>query len=130
MVIITDTFRASFNAKQKENESLQDYTRRFKTSKDILESHLGGPILLEKFVATMDGYDANKEDSVVLCSRKVPEQLFAYIYLEIFDRSKYSTILRGLNEQKSLANDQYPKKFTETNNVLSNHHFDNNRCCQ
>ena len=51
MAIIMDAFRASFNAKQKENESLQDFTRRFKTSKDILESHLGGPIQLEKYVA-------------------------------------------------------------------------------
>eukprot|EP00957_Ditylum_brightwellii_P208487 15357692-Ditylum_brightwellii.AAC.1 len=125
-----DAFRASFNAKQKENESLQDYTRMFKTSKDILESHLGDPILLEKFVATMDGYDAKNEDSVVLYSRKVSEQLFAYIYLENSDQLKYGTILKGLNKQKSLGNDQYLKSITETNNVLSNHHFDNKEHCQ
>eukprot|EP00957_Ditylum_brightwellii_P100112 7629669-Ditylum_brightwellii.AAC.1 len=70
MVIIMDAFRTSFNTKQKENESLQDCTRRFKTSKDILESHLQGQILLEMFVATTGGYDANNKDSVVLCSRK------------------------------------------------------------
>eukprot|EP00957_Ditylum_brightwellii_P192299 14638893-Ditylum_brightwellii.AAC.1 len=125
-----DVFRASFNAKQKENENLQDYTRRFKTSKGILESHLSGSVLLEKFVATMGGYDANNKDSVVLCTRKASEQLFAYIYLEISDQSKYGMILKGLNKQKSLGNDQYPKTITATNNVLSNHHFDNNRRCQ
>eukprot|EP00957_Ditylum_brightwellii_P119262 9098362-Ditylum_brightwellii.AAC.1 len=68
-----DAFRAYYHAKQKENESLQDFTRRFKISKDILESHIGGPILLEKFVDTMDGYDANDGDSVVLCLRKASE---------------------------------------------------------
>ena len=48
MSIISDAFRAVFNTKQKEHESLQDYTRRFKTAREILESHLGGPIVLSK----------------------------------------------------------------------------------
>ena len=36
MSIISDAFRALFNVQQKENESLQDYTRRFKTAREIL----------------------------------------------------------------------------------------------
>ena len=32
--------------------------------------------------------------------------------------------MKGLNEQKSLGNDQYPKTTTESNNMLSNHCFD------
>jgi hypothetical protein len=39
MSIISDAFRAIFNVNQKEGESLQDYTRRFKTAREILESH-------------------------------------------------------------------------------------------
>ena len=35
MSIILDAFRAVWTAKQKEGESLQDYTRRFKTSTEI-----------------------------------------------------------------------------------------------
>jgi hypothetical protein len=46
MSIILDAFRSVFTAKQKEGESLQDYTRQFKTLTEILESHLGGPIIL------------------------------------------------------------------------------------
>jgi hypothetical protein len=57
MSIITDEFRSLFANKQKEGESLQDYTRRFKTSTEILESHLGGPVILEKYVRTMENYD-------------------------------------------------------------------------
>eukprot|EP00957_Ditylum_brightwellii_P103965 7921445-Ditylum_brightwellii.AAC.1 len=74
----------------------------------------------------MDGYDANNKDSAVLCLRKASEQLFAYIYLENSDQSKYGMILKGLNKQKSFVNDQYPKTITETNNVLSNHCVNNN----
>ena len=58
MSIISDAFRSLFMSKQKDSESLQDYTRCFKTSTDILESHLGGPMILEKYVRTMTGYDA------------------------------------------------------------------------
>jgi hypothetical protein len=59
MSIITDAFRSLFANKQKEGASLQDYTRRFKTSTGILESHLGGPVILEKYVLTMENYDGN-----------------------------------------------------------------------
>ena len=54
MSIISDSFRAVWTAKQKEGENLQDYTRRFKTTTEILESHLGGPVILSKYVKTMD----------------------------------------------------------------------------
>jgi hypothetical protein len=59
MLIITDAFRSLFANKQKEGESLQDYTRRFKMSTEILESHLGGPVILGKYVRTMENYDEN-----------------------------------------------------------------------
>ena len=38
-----------FNCRQKEKESLQDYTRRFKTAKEVLETHIGGPVQLDKY---------------------------------------------------------------------------------
>jgi hypothetical protein len=43
---------------QKENETLSDYTKRFKVSQDVMESHIGGPIVLTKFVKQMTDYDA------------------------------------------------------------------------
>ena len=53
MVIITDSIRSFMNAKQKDNESLHNYTRRFKTCRDIMESQLGGPIVLKKYIQTL-----------------------------------------------------------------------------
>ena len=41
MSIISDSFRALFNAKQAKGENLTAYTRKFKAAKDILSSHLG-----------------------------------------------------------------------------------------
>jgi hypothetical protein len=51
-------------------------------------------------------------------------QFFEYLYLDNSDKSKYGSILPGLNMQQSLENNQYPKSITESNNVLSNHWFD------
>ena len=124
MSIITDSFRAVFTAKQRDGESLQDYTRRFKTSTEILESHLGGPIILEKYVKTLDKYDATNIAKTGEMIKRASEQLFAFLYLENSDQDKYGSILRNLNSQKSLGNDQYPRTIVETNNVLSNHKFD------
>ena len=58
-------------------------------------------------------------------NKSMAEQLFVFAYLEKSDQYKYGSILKSLNEQKSLGNDQYPKIISETNNVLSNHRFDN-----
>jgi hypothetical protein len=58
MSIISDALRALLSTRKREGENLQAYTRRFKTSKEILESHVGAPIVLKKFVKTMPGYVA------------------------------------------------------------------------
>ena len=124
MSIVSDAFRATFNTRQRENESLQDYTRRFKTSKEILESHVGGPVTISKFIKSMQGYDPNDVDIVEEMTKKAHEQLFSYVYLENADPKKYGSIMKNLNSQKSLGNDQYPKTLIEATNVLSNHRFD------
>jgi hypothetical protein len=109
---------------QKENESLQDYTRRFKTTREILESHLGGPLILTKFVKTMKDYDPLDSKPTEDCIKRASKQLFAFLYLENLDQAKYGSLLKGLNSQKSLGHDQYPRLLSESNNVLSNHRFD------
>ena len=57
MSIILDAMRTLLFTKQKEGESLQDYTKRFRVARDVLKSHMGGPIILTKFVEAMDGYN-------------------------------------------------------------------------
>ena len=127
MSIISDSFRAIFSVRQKEAENLQDYTRRFKTAREILESHLGGQIVLSKYVRTMPTYDENNVYETTKLMETASEQLFAFLYLENADQSKYGLLLRGLNSQKSLGHDQYPRTLNESNSVLSNHNFDENK---
>jgi hypothetical protein len=124
MSIISDAFRAVFSVQQKESESLQDYTRRFKTAREILESHLGGQIILPKYVRTMPTYAEHDSEETAKLIDTASEQLFAFLYLENADQVKYGSLLKGLNSQKSLGHDQYPRTLSESNNVLSNHNLD------
>jgi hypothetical protein len=112
MLIVMDALRAVATTKQKEGESLQDFTKRFKVAKDVLETHLGSPIILTKFITILNGYVSESEKSS------------AYAYLEQCDKRKYGTMLNGSSTQYSLGNDQYPKSIAKATNVLSNHKFD------
>lgn len=124
MSIVLDAMRTLMGTKQKEGESLQDYTKRFRVARDVLKSHVGGPIVLTKIVEAMDGYeDADSEKRSKMCEQAF-NQFLAFLYLDNADKAKYGSILTGLNTQQSLGNDQYPKTITESNNVLSNHKFD------
>jgi hypothetical protein len=131
-----DAFRAFATTKQKEGESLQDFTKRFKVAKDVLENHLGSPIILTKFIAKMNGYVSESEKNYPELANTAFEQYAAYVYLEQSDKRKYGTILSGLSTQYSLGNDQYPRSIAKATNVLSNHKFDatynnnNNRSSQ
>lgn len=49
------------NYKQEKEERLQDYTKRFKVSKEILGSHLDRPINIEKVIANHPDYDEVNE---------------------------------------------------------------------
>ena len=127
--IILDSMITLLTTKQKEGENLQDYTKRFWISKELCESHIGGPIVLFKTLVDNKAYKVEATDQMEHeKNRKLQEQAFeqllAYTYLKHADQSKYGSIIEGLVTQKSLKNDQYPKTITEANNVLSNHRFD------
>ena len=64
MSIILDAFKAFIHCKQREKEGLQEYTRRFKTAREIMNSHLGECIILQKFIESMTDYDSKDEDLV------------------------------------------------------------------
>lgn len=125
MSIILVAMRTLMSTKQKEGESLQDYTKsRFQVARDVLKSHICGPIILTKIVEATPEYgevDSEKRENL---REQVYNQFLAYLYLDNADKVKYGSILARLNNQQSLGNDRYPKGITEPNNVLSNHKFD------
>jgi hypothetical protein len=124
MSIILDSIKTMIETKQKETESLSDFTRRFKVSRDVMESHIGGPLILTKFVEQMTDYDVNNDTVVKKCKERAFAQFMSLLFLENSDQSKYGSLLKGLNAQQSLGNNQYPTTITKASEVLSEHPFD------
>ena len=135
MSIISYALKSLVSTRRKENENLQDYTRRFRTSKEIFEPYVGCPIILKKYVLTMDEYkkaekEASKNHNKInfyneKWIRMASDRKYVFLYLENPDPQKYGNILKSLSQQKSLGNNQYPKNITDANCILSNHRFDN-----
>jgi hypothetical protein len=73
----------------------------------------------------MDGFNEDDEKIKANYISSAFNQLLAFTYLDNSDKSKYGTLMSGLQTQQSLKNGQYPKTITEATNVLSNHRHDN-----
>ena len=61
ILTIIDALKAFVNMKQKEDEGLIDYLKRFKTARDVFVSHLGGPLILTKMVEMQKDYKPVKD---------------------------------------------------------------------
>jgi len=48
MTTIADSICNMLNIQQREEENLSDFTTKFKSSKDLMESQIEGPIILKK----------------------------------------------------------------------------------
>ena len=130
MLVILDGFTTFFGTRQKDQESLQDYTRIFKTSYKVLQLLIRSLIRIHKFVKNFNGfkYDLDKQDQLPTneqLTKQASEQLASFVYLQNAGQSKYGSILQFLNNQKSLNNNQQPITMLEAANVLSNHWYKN-----
>ena len=93
MVIITDSIRAFLSTKQNDSEAIQDYTRRFKISKEIMESHIGGPIILSKYIELTEEF----KDDVQSHQNDVENGVIASQYpnhfeKEIFEKGSFKIL--------------------------------------
>ena len=77
MSMILDAMKTLLNTKQKEGETLQNYTKRSRIAREVLESHIGGPIILTKIVKTIQGYvDLPTQDVEAEKNCKYEENVF------------------------------------------------------
>jgi len=125
MSIVSEAYKTMLNMKQAEDEHVSDYTRWFKMAREVLESHLGGELLIPKITTKMSGLDINDKAKCDELTRQTAEAFFAYLYLENADQGRFGSILKGLHAQKALQNEQYLKTVSVAVQVLSNHKWDN-----
>jgi hypothetical protein len=125
MSIILSALKTLINLRQRDQESLTDYTRIFKAARDLLVTQLGGPIILTRYVESMEGMNKNDKEEMRKCQEMVFEQFLAYTYLDNCDKAKYDSLMNNLKQQQSLKHDQNPKTIADASNVLKSHKFDN-----
>lgn len=92
-LIVLDAITTLLNTKQHDNESLQDYTKRFRVARDVLEAQFGGPLAAYKYVEQETDYDPDDPDIVDQCRKTVSEEFLAVLYLKNADQKKYGSIL-------------------------------------
>ena len=87
MSIISDALKSFVSTRQKDNENLQDYSRRFRTSKEIFESHVGCLINLKKYILTMDEYKWLKKKQVTITAKLISTMKNGYVWhLTVYTR--------------------------------------------
>ncbi len=122
--IVLHALNNLMTCKQQHGESLQDYTSRFKSFRDVMISQMGGPLVVTKLVEAQPGYMSADPAKLKEAQGKAQKEFLAHMYLHNADHTKYGTLLTLLGTQYSLGNDQYPKTLTEATAVLSTHEFD------
>ena len=125
MSIISELLCTLLETKQKDEENLQEYAHQFETAEEIFCLHMGGPFLIPNLVQKEADFDEFGDVEVnQQCMNDVYERFLAFIFMQQSDHDKYGTLLKTLNAQHSLHNNQYPKTVSEASNVLSNHKHD------
>ncbi len=112
--------------KQRDNESVGDFVKRFKQYRDVVKAHWGDSLahqLIKNSPEYSDETDTDKQQDMVDNSF---DQAMAYLLLLRSDHSKYGSMLSSLQEQFSRGTDQYPKTLESAYDQLYNHKFDNN----
>ena len=88
MSIILDAMRTVLGTKQNGSENLQDCTKRFCVARDVLKSHIGGPIIMTTIVEALPGYNKTNKDMCSKQQKQVCNQFLAYLYLDNADKSQ------------------------------------------
>ena len=123
---LTEALMRTLNIKQLEHESLIDYMKRFKQSRDVLKSHVGGDIL-NKFVENLPEYRHGTMSEQREMKMDAFGRWMAYMMIRNSDQAKYGSLLNGMVSQFSVNNNQYPVDIRQATDILSNHKHDSHR---
>ena len=126
MEIIDDALINFLLTKQKD-EPLYEYVRRFKTAKEVVESHLGGPIEFSKYIKNNKKYDEDDKTIINELRDEAWEEFAAYKLLKNANPQKYGQVIRHLKDRKSIGKDEFPKTLTLAINTLSTQNYEKER---
>ena len=120
MEIIDNLLTHFLLTKQKDKE-LHEYTKIFKSSKEVLKSHLGGPIKLTKLVSSMSMYDSTNDEKNSDLYSEAWERFWAYKYLKNANHGKNGDVLKHLRKREDIGKKEFPKTIVESVNTLNSY---------
>ena len=120
MEIIDNALIHSLLLKQKD-DPLQEYVKKFKMAKEVVELHLGGPIILSKYMKTLKDYDEKDNKKITELKEKSWEKFCAYKFLKNANNQKYGTVIEHLRESISIGMEEFLDTLTKAINTLSTH---------
>ena len=115
---LTEALMRTLNIKQLEQESLIDYMKRFKQSRDVLKSHIGGDIL-NKFVKNLPEYRQSTMSGQQEMKSEAFGRWMAYMMIRNSDQANYGSLLNGMVSQFSMNNNQYPVDIRQAMDILT-----------
>ena len=80
MPIISDALKSLVSTKQKDNENLQDCTRRFRKGEEIFKPHVGCPIIPKKYILTMDEYEKVEKKQARITPKSISTMKNGYLW--------------------------------------------------
>ena len=71
--------------KQKEGETVIDYSKQFEAAQDVMLNHLGGNLVLTKMIEEHANYVSPTDPSSPLIAQEMEEACFAYYCIDGVD---------------------------------------------
>jgi len=121
LLTVLDAMRRLLNIRQKEDEDLLDYVKRFKQLRNTYKSYLGTKVLDEYVENTEEYRKASTDDDRQAVKEKSFEAFMALLVLVSATQGDYGEVLKALTMQFSMGVDQYPRTITAAVNILTNH---------
>jgi len=135
---IYDANAAFYRMSQGRHQTISDFVTKHKNTTNIID-HYGGalgtdPVLVKdiafrnNIIPTPDADFPLKHDKYKMCETLASERYLAYALLRAADKTRYSSVIRDLENQYSLDNDQFPSTVTDSFGVLINYkkHYQGN----
>ena len=120
MLTFVEAIEAFVTIKQKNDEDLVDYSKRFKQVRTTYKSYLG-KTLFDHYVGTLPEYTAAADDAARNKIKSDTFEAFSALLILKGAGDEYKEVMKTLNMQKSMGIDQYPKTTIAAVDILVNH---------
>ena len=121
---VVETLVKFLNLKQQEDESLLQYSERFKEQRNVLKAQCGTHFLNGFVERTREYRDETDDDEKDQLKEEAYEKFIACVLLRNSDQAKYGTLNQRLIQSYSLNDNQYPISYNDALHVLTQHRFD------